>query len=106
KSENMAEGEYRSHLSFHAIPEVAAEADIEAEAVKNGQVAVRLIPVYGVSIPVIVRHGDLKASAGISNVKLSGKTLTFTLTRSGGKSLYGDLVATDSEKKLVGEARG
>ncbi len=55
----------------------------------------KLTPVYGVTIPVIVRLGNLQASAGIANVQLEKKdgepAVGLDLTRSGSRSTYGEV---------------
>jgi hypothetical protein len=54
-----------------------------------------LTPIYGVTIPVIVRLGNLQAEAGIANVRLtreSGKpAVKLDLTRNGGRSTFGEV---------------
>ena len=56
----------------------------------------QLIPVYGVTIPVIVRLGNLQATAGIANVHLEKKDGKLggrrsTSTRSGTRSTFGEV---------------
>ena len=89
----LADGEYRVHLLFRAIPP-ARPADAAAEASAKG-IGFSLRPIYGVTIPVIVRLGNLEARAGIANVhlvKAAGKTvIAMDVTRSGSRSIYGDV---------------
>src|SRR5437764_5884125 len=59
----LPDGEYRVHLLFRAIPPATPVAAQANEPVKG--VHFQLTPVYGVTIPVIVRLGNLEASAGI-----------------------------------------
>jgi P pilus assembly chaperone PapD len=88
----LADGEYRVHLLFRAIPKpkppAAAPADFKG-------IGFALTPIYGVTIPVIVRMGNLEAQAAISNVhltKTAGKTaIAMDLSRSGRRSVYGDI---------------
>lgn len=92
--QGLPDGEYRVHMLFRAIPPatpvVAAAA---SEPVKGLQF--RLTPVYGVTIPVIVRLGNLQATAGIANVRLDkfdGKpAVALDLSRSGSRSTYGEV---------------
>jgi hypothetical protein len=92
--QGLPDGEYRVHLLFRAIPPsrpvVAAQ---QAEAPKGIRFA--LIPVYGVTIPVIVRFGNLQAKAGIANVHLEtrdGKpAVALDLSRSGDRSTFGEV---------------
>lgn len=100
KPAGLPPGEYRSHLLFYAVPAGAqAGADIEGGGPGKGQVGVRLTPVYRVSIPVIVREGDLAAGAALSDVAVQPRegappVLSFRLRRNGERSLYGDVTAT------------
>jgi len=91
--QGLADGEYRVHLLFRAIPPaipVAQQATAEAKGV-----SFRLIPVYGVTIPVIVRLGSLQVQAAINNVRVAerdGKrAIALALTRSGTRSTFGDV---------------
>jgi hypothetical protein len=94
---NMEDGEYRSHLYFRAVPD---EKPLGQEDVLTDSTAIgiRLTPIFGISIPVIVRIGDLPVSLSLSDLKLE-KTednrlvLQTTLSREGRKSVYGDLTA-------------
>ena len=58
--QGLADGEYRVHMLFRAIPDPKPVTDT---APKQG-VSFQLTPVYGVTIPVIVRLGNLEAKAG------------------------------------------
>src|SRR3954469_22576399 len=56
----------------------------------------QLTPVYGVTIPVIVRLGNLQATAGIANVHLDkgedgNSVVSLELSRSGTRSTYGEV---------------
>jgi P pilus assembly chaperone PapD len=111
---NMEEGEYRSHLYFRAVPDERplGEEDVLADSTAIG---IRLTPIFGISIPVIVRIGDLPVSLSLSGLKLE-KTeenrlvLQTVLNREGSKSVYGDLtadyVAPGAEPVNVGLVRG
>jgi P pilus assembly chaperone PapD len=116
KPADLPEGEYRSHMLFRALPPEDAGKDIESTNLRDGQVAVRLIPIFGVSIPVIVRHGSLPASVQIINEKIvdteaGGKELQLTLKREGAASIYGDINVNltprgGMEPYLIGQLRG
>ena len=64
-----------------------------AEAPKG--LHLQLIPIYGVTIPVIVRLGNLQATAAIANVELEkkdGKPMVgLELGRSGTRSTFGEV---------------
>ena len=89
KPADLAEGEYRSHLSFRLIP--STENAVKPDSVSTG-IQIKLIPIYGVTIPVIVRQGSLKATARLSALRFDAKGLHLTIEREGNRSTYGDLV--------------
>ncbi len=106
--EGLADGEYRAHMLFRAIPK--ARPAVAKEGPAQG-VSIALTPIYGVTIPVIVRKGQLKATAALSNGRIEqtefGQALAFEVAREGNKSTYGEIVVTKpgvSEPVLV--ARG
>ena len=89
----LADGEYRVHLLFRAIPAPRAIAPATDKKIEG--VAFQLTPIYGVTIPVIVRLGNLAATAGITNVAKSidgGKpVIALDLSRLGDRSTFGEL---------------
>lgn len=91
--QGLADGEYRVHLLFRAIPKPKPIAEAPAEAPKGLSFAIT--PIYGVTIPVIVRLGQLQVQAGISNVRLDQqggkKAVSLELTRSGQRSTFGEV---------------
>ena len=103
--EGLGDGEYRAHLLFRGIP---AATPVTVTQPRTG-VSIALTPIYGVTIPVIVRKGALSASAALSDATIGGpgatKALAFTLTRSGDRSVYGR-VRVLAAGKSVYEARG
>ncbi len=101
KPAELASGEYRSHLLLRAIPAAGAGDSIEALGDEDGGIAVALTPIYGVAVPVIVRHGELTATVQLSDLALeppsdasSEPTISLLLERGGERSLYGDLAVT------------
>lgn len=95
----LAEGEYRSHLHFEKLPAPAGSSSIEAQG-KPGDIGVMLNALVGASMPVIVRHGAVHATVGLSNLVLhkaeAGRApmLALQFDRSGNSSVYGDLQVT------------
>lgn len=104
---NLPDGEYRVHLLLRAIPDPKAVTDT---ASIEG-IGFRLTPIYGVTIPVIVRLGNLQAKAGISGVHLAQlggrKAIAIDLTRDGNRSTYGEIrVTKDGIKEPIAEIKG
>ncbi len=111
----LEEGEYRSHLYFRAAPPQAPLGEEEAggAAAPEPKVAVVLKPVFGISIPVILRVGGPTATAALSDLRFTPGNqpkIDLTFLRSGSASLYGDLlvehVGSGGAVTPVGRARG
>ena len=93
---DMLAGEYRSHLFFRS------EKDYKPLGMKNSAkdstlVNVQLIPIFGMSIPIIIRCGVVNVSATLSDLKLgiqhdTVQTLKLTINRTGNISIYGDII--------------
>ena len=91
--QGLADGEYRVHMLFRAIPPATPVGQPTGEAPKGVQF--KLTPIYGVTIPVIVRLGNLEAASGSANVQLEkkpgGTFVGFDITRTGTRSTYGEV---------------
>lgn len=106
--EGLPDGEYRVHMLFRAVPDAKAATAPAADA--QG-VSIALTPIYGVTIPVIVRQGSLKATAAIADARLTGtpgqRGFSLDLSRDGTRSTYGEIrVLKAGEAKPVLQARG
>ncbi len=93
--QGLPDGEYRVHLLFRAIPPATPVVQRAALEPEKG-LRFQLTPVYGVTIPVIVRLGNLQATAGVANVHLDkGKdgnsVVSVDLSRSGTRSTFGEV---------------
>lgn len=107
---DLAEGEYRSHLYFRSAGEQKA-IGFEAEGADG--LGIQLIPVYGVTIPVIVRLGESDSSVRLENLSLIEEdvpALTFSMNRSGIHSTYGDIevkhIDENGFERILGLVRG
>ena len=106
-------GEYRSHIYFRAVPEEKPLGE-EDEAAKEGTISVKLTPVFGITIPVIIRIGESNTTVKFSGLKFQMKDtipqLDFTIDRSGNMSVYGDVevahIAKDGKSTKVYAAKG
>jgi hypothetical protein len=105
KPENLAEGEYRSHLLFRMLPGAdgaAAQAEpAQGDAKARSGLDVQLSIIYGVAVPIIVRNGELWSKVSLKPIgivsppaKNQPPALVVQLNRSGTESTYGDLIAT------------
>jgi P pilus assembly chaperone PapD len=99
----IPDGEYRVHLLFRAIP--PARPVVQPAGVSDQPKGIRfaVTPVYGVTIPVIVRLGNLTATAGIANVRLErcdGKPcVALELSRTGSRSTFGEVRVLKAGRK-------
>ena len=110
----LEEGEYRSHFYFRAEkkPTPLGEEDTAKE---NNTISVQLTPVFGITIPVIIRIGDLTGTVEMTDLNLQtidGETpvLNLSFMRSGEFSVYGNLlinhISPEGIKTIVGIANG
>ena len=117
KPADLAPGEYRSHMIFHAVPDADAGTSIENVELEGEEFDIRLTPIYRISIPVIVRHGELTAEAELGDVGLvtrdgeSPPGLALRLHRRGERSIYGDVDVTwipdgGDPEVVVGQIKG
>ncbi len=114
RSPDMVDGEYRSHLYFRAVPD---ERPLGEDPLLEDTTAigVRLVPIFGITIPVIIRHGNTTVNASFDQVTLNSNNeqqpqLRFNINREGNISLYGDITVTyqkpGSEPVQIGIVRG
>ena len=106
----LPDGEYRVHMSFAAVPKVRPIAPAAEGAATEG-FAIRLTPIYGITMPIIMRKGQLEVTAGLANPRLAetadGPEFVVDIVRSGTASVYGDvLVYRQGEGEPVFVARG
>jgi len=98
KPANLADGEYRSHLLMQNVPKDAG-VSIEQNQSTDG-VQIRMVPIFGITIPVIVRHGNTQANVSLSDLNImppdaesAVPRLRFNINREGSGSAFGDLTA-------------
>jgi len=95
----LASDEFRSHLLFRAVPTGAPLEDKAGAANSQQGLSIKLTPIYGVSIPVIVRHSKMASVSTFTDLKLKASpdgtpVLTGRIARTGNGSVYGDIVVT------------
>ncbi len=112
----LADGEYRSHLELRYVPPPSEAAARKPQSEEAGGFQVRLVPLYGVALPIIVRHGGPEAEVSLGDVELiagSGDApdeLRVVIRRRGDRSVYGDLSVSVSGagegQREIGRVRG
>jgi hypothetical protein len=114
RSNELVPGEYRSHFYFRAIPKITPLG--EGEAVKDTTtISVRLTPIFGITIPAIIRVGESTAKVSFSDLgfEMANDTIprfSMVFNRSGNMSVFGDLtvdhISIQGKITRVGIANG
>ena len=99
---NLQEGEYRSHLLFQQVPK--AETSPAGDSGGSG-LSLQIQTVFGITIPVIIRHGTLSAAGDFKQIEPvvlddGSPAIKLRIERSGGKSLRGDIVARIGDEEV------
>lgn len=100
KPADLPPGEYRSHLLVQSIPRTRASTDPAADDGRPRGVQVRIVPIYGTAIPVIVRHGVTAAEVSLTDLRMQAgaeadpATASLVIRRQGNRSTFGDLTVT------------
>lgn len=106
KPANLENGEYRSHIYFRSIPKNVPLGE-QAEQRDSGSVAVRLTPVFGITIPAILRVGACNSAVVINDISIvkadTSNQLQFFFRRTGNCSVFGDVLVdyTSPEGKVT-----
>jgi len=111
RPEGLPVGEYRTHLMLQQIPEAPPAAPQPVDPVRG--ISMQILPIYGLTVPIIVRQGRLFATGYLSRLALlpgPEPKLRVRIHREGDRSLYGDLRVTHqvpgAPDRIVGLARG
>ena len=98
KKSGTVDGEYRSHMLFQSLPDAATSDVSELASEQTKELTVTLIPVVGITIPVIVRQGKLDSKITLSDFEIqqgntvkSQSVLSLKINREGTQSAYGDV---------------
>lgn len=114
KTDQMVPGEYRSHLYFRAMQDVKPLGEKEIKK-DTTSISVKLIPVFGITIPIIIRKGETTATVSLSNLSFqkindSIPVVNLDFNRTGNISVYGDirvnLILPNGRTTKVGEIDG
>jgi hypothetical protein len=113
KTNLLTPGEYRSHIYFRAVPDektvadkpktekpvadksIDKSADTASKSTDTGAISIALKPIYGITIPIIIRVGDNNADVTLTDVAFNmadqSPKLSFSFNRLGNMSVYGDI---------------
>jgi len=111
RTNEITPGEYRSHLYFRAVPNDRPLG--EKETAGDNSISVKLVPIFGISLPVIIRSGETAAQVHFSDLSVNTETnpvLKLTFNRTGNMSVYGDIsadyISPTGKVTKVGMAKG
>jgi P pilus assembly chaperone PapD len=113
KTNLMVPGEYRSHIYFRAIPN--AKPLGEEEKKDTTTLSIRLIPVFGITVPAIIRVGESDTKVTLSDLNFSVQkdtvpVFSVKMNRTGNMSVYGELsvnhISPTGKTTPVGKASG
>ena len=95
KPAKLPAGEYRSHIYFRAVRKDVALGE-EPLQKDSTAVAVRLTPVFGITIPAIIRTGECSVNITLGDVALEMYNdtiprLQMNFNRTGNISVFGDI---------------
>ena len=117
KKSGTADGEYRSHMMFQSLPDPDASDVGNLTSEDSGKLSVKLIPIVGITIPIIVRHGELNSNISLSDFEIkqantvkAASVLSLKINREGNMSAYGDFrvyfTAKGATPVIVGRING
>lgn len=109
---NLEQGEYRSHIYFRAVEEQTALGQEEAQEAEG--ISINIKTVFGISIPIIIRHGEPTTNIQLTDVELqnteTNPKLSLAINRSGNMSVYGNIkvehISPDGTTTEVGLVKG
>jgi len=114
RSNGIAPGEYRSHFYFRSLAKVKPLGE-EDQAIDTTKISIKLNPVFGITIPVIIRVGEPSVKINLSNLSFEQVNDTIpriklVFNRTGNTSVYGnvivDHIAPNGQITRVGGANG
>ncbi len=115
RSTGLQPGEYRSHLYFRAVPDENPLGEEEPAPADPSSISVKLVPIFGITIPAIIRVGQPSFNVTLSDLALTMNVDTIpqiqlTFNRTGNYSVYGDLaidhISPQGKITRVGAANG
>lgn len=97
RSGTLEPGEYRSHLYFRAVAKEKPLGEAAATVADPTSISVELTPIFGITIPAIIKVGQPTVSVNITDPKLRFENdtlprLSIVFNRSGDFSAYGDII--------------
>ena len=107
-------GEYRSHIYFRAEADKKPLGEKETTT-DTGAISVKVVAVFGISIPVIIRVGESTTQVTLTNASIQWNkdlvpSLKVNFNRTGNMSVYGDIavdhISPEGKITRIGIAKG
>lgn len=99
------DGEYRSHLLIQEVPDAEGATSANAQATTQSGLGINVRAIFGMSLPVILRKGNLSADVKLSAPEIvtenNEKFLKVTIERSGTKSVMGTVNVFTGQEKIA-----
>ncbi len=114
RTNELSAGEYRSHFYFRAVPKIRPLGETDTSQ-DTSSFSVKLTPIFGITIPVIIRSGETSVNVKLTDLSLkleddTDPRLSIVFNRSGNMSVYGDLtvdhISPQGNVTRVGIANG
>lgn len=115
RTRELLPGEYRSHIYFRAVPREKPLGEEPQVQQDPSTISIKLVPVFGITIPVIIRVGEPSVNVSLTDLALNFVNDTvprfaFRFNREGDYSVYGDItvdhIAPGGATTRVGIANG
>lgn len=94
KTNELQQGEYRSHLYFRAVPKTKV-LEKQDPTIKQEGMSISITPVFGISIANVIIIGESTTAVTLSNLAMqqseNGSSLSLDFNRSGNRSCYGEI---------------
>ncbi|MBU3994080.1 MAG: hypothetical protein KKA12_16255 [Alphaproteobacteria bacterium] len=99
---DLPPGEYRSHFVAISAPppeDVGFSIDQAAKGPSGSNIGVKIVPRFGISIPIILRVGETTLTSGmrdpaIVTLENGARAMSLTIIRTGTRSSFGDIAVT------------
>ena len=114
RTNELQAGEYRSHFYFRSVPTVKPLGE-EEKPKDSTTISVKLTPIFGITIPVIIRVGESNTKVTLTDLKLeivndTIPRIKLVFNRTGNMSVYGDLavdhISPQGKVTRLGNANG
>ncbi|MBL4561485.1 MAG: hypothetical protein JKX79_10935 [Labilibaculum sp.] len=114
RKSGMKEGEYRSHLFFRSEKNYNPAGLVDPSQ-DTTLMSVQIIPIYGITIPIIIRVGKGTANTTLSNIEIdytqnTSPVLKLVINRTGNNSIYGTIsveyIPENGKPYEIGIAKG